>query len=738
MTGFVYELIYACVLSLIFMSAASPYLGMGATLPVLIASCAVTGGLVAFKKLGWSVRFIMIGVVITVTLAVFLLSRSSRIGEVIESHLFILWILVPAAGAFIAGELCARFRLIRVLTAASSIAACIVAVVWKYQPDKATVTGVLALVLIVLVEEIQYSWEKSGYTDHTGHLVYVAPFLMCAIILVSLVPAPDEAYDWAFVREIYRAAYETVQEISAKLDIKGAYDPAGTMIGFSGRGTIHDEVSGGSGDMLTLYDIPPGMSCVKLSGRTFDTFDGYEWTDSDTSEAPDVMLDTLSLLASVNDHSDEPQDYVRRSSIRIRYSGIYTSYVFLPLKALSGNKYTSGFGMRNLSGDLLWPEVQSYKTEYTVQFYRLNTGNELFDEYLRSSKMPSEENFDMEAHMFAAAGETPYDYKDLTEHVERIKSIYAQPVTLSDDMTDLMERVYDGAENDADKMSRLEAYLRTISYSDNPGPLPENMPDAGAFLDHFVLDTRAGYCSHFATAFVLLARAEGLPARYVQGYIVDTSHGSPIRVDSSMAHAWPEVYYEGAGWISYEPTPIYNVSSYWRSNEEIRAMYDEAAGVYPTGEDDEEEATADEPDEEEDTGISIPWYAIVIPVASGIVFTMLFIIAGNLIVTARFKHKDDEARMRILCRQNMNLLKLLECEMESGETLLEYRERLLEELGEEPLAFLPYYSEYLYRGTADTSAALYISAQSCTCLKAKLKKLYPLRYLRYYMGFQRA
>ncbi len=737
MTGFVYELIYVLIISGIYISVTATYLGTEHSIPVIVAGTLIACAMVAFRKLGWYVRFIMAGVLVTVILTVLLLTRNPRIGEVLIAHAYLLLFLIPVAAAFITGELCAHFRAFRAAAAVAAIILSVTAVCFGIIPGRVTVMSVLALVLTAAVEEIQLSWVKDGYTDHKEHLVWVAPYLLVTMILVCATPAPDEAYDWAFVKELYRMAYDRVQEISALLDIKGAYDPTGAMIGFSGRGRIHDEVNAAPDEMLTLYDIPMGMTDVKLAGRTFDTFDGYEWTDTDTSDAPDVILDTLSLLSSVRDYTAQPQDYVKKSSLRIRYEDLGTPYVFIPLKALADSRELTEAGVRELGGDLLWPEVRSFKTEYTVNFYRMNTGNELFEEYLRNCRLPGRESFDAEAHMFTPAGSGPYTYDDLTGHVERIEAVYARPVELSGDMTHLMEDVYDGAEDMYDKMAALEAYLRSLDYSDSPGPLPDDMEDASDFLDSFVLGSRCGYCTHFATAFVLLARAEGIPARYVQGYIVDTTSAEPVTVDSSMAHAWPEVYYEGAGWVAYEPTPIYHVRSYWRSAEETKAMYMGASGAYPGSDEEVPEDMTEEPEDDEDAHIRIPWYAIVIPVAAGIALTVLFIVAGNLIVSYRFRRRNAEERLEILCRQDLNLLSLLECEMESGETLNEYRMRLHEELDDESLGFISYYSEYLYRGETDTDKALEVSGTAYTKLKDKLKKLYPLRYLRLYMGFQR-
>ena len=68
----------------------------------------------------------------------------------------------------------------------------------------------------------------------------------------------------------------------------------------------------------------------------------------------------------------------------------------------------------------------------------------------------------------------------------------------------------------------------------------------------FLFGDRTGYCVHFAHAAVLLWRALGIPARVGTGYRTeeDDRHGSStILVRASDAHAWPELYLEGAGWI---------------------------------------------------------------------------------------------------------------------------------------------------------------------------------------------
>jgi transglutaminase-like putative cysteine protease len=77
-------------------------------------------------------------------------------------------------------------------------------------------------------------------------------------------------------------------------------------------------------------------------------------------------------------------------------------------------------------------------------------------------------------------------------------------------------------------------------------------------VDDFLFHTRAGFCGHYASAFVALMRAGGVPARVVTGY--QGGEWNPIGgyfvVRQSDAHAWAEVWIDGRGWRRIDPTAI--------------------------------------------------------------------------------------------------------------------------------------------------------------------------------------
>lgn len=74
--------------------------------------------------------------------------------------------------------------------------------------------------------------------------------------------------------------------------------------------------------------------------------------------------------------------------------------------------------------------------------------------------------------------------------------------------------------------------------------------------DEFLFDTRRGYCEHYASAFTVLMRAAGIPARVVTGYqgMEPNEVGGYYLVRQSDAHAWSEVWLGGRGWVRVDPT----------------------------------------------------------------------------------------------------------------------------------------------------------------------------------------
>lgn len=87
-------------------------------------------------------------------------------------------------------------------------------------------------------------------------------------------------------------------------------------------------------------------------------------------------------------------------------------------------------------------------------------------------------------------------------------------------------------------------------------------PETADTVDHFLFEEREGYCEQFASSLCVLARAAGLPSRYVTGYLPGTFN--PVsgfyEIKASDAHAWTEIYFQDYGWMIFDPVPGENAT----------------------------------------------------------------------------------------------------------------------------------------------------------------------------------
>ncbi|WP_423223399.1 transglutaminase-like domain-containing protein [Candidatus Amarolinea aalborgensis] len=133
------------------------------------------------------------------------------------------------------------------------------------------------------------------------------------------------------------------------------------------------------------------------------------------------------------------------------------------------------------------------------------------------------------------------------------QSNYLQiPSSLPARVATLARSITADAANPYDQALQIEAYLRTLTYDLD---VPMVSPSAD-LVDAFLFDLRRGYCDYFASAFVMMARGVGLPARLAVGYASGRQEAPGVwLVSAADAHSWPEVYFEGVGWVAFEPTP---------------------------------------------------------------------------------------------------------------------------------------------------------------------------------------
>ncbi len=151
------------------------------------------------------------------------------------------------------------------------------------------------------------------------------------------------------------------------------------------------------------------------------------------------------------------------------------------------------------------------------------------------------------------------------EYPQWVTQAYLQtPDNFSPRIRELAQEIAAEAETPYDKALAITSYLRAnIEYE---AALPEP-PSIAKALEWVLFDYKKGYCVYYATAEVLMLRSVGIPARLAVGFAqgsgsVEEAPGGRVEdftitsytVRKKNAHAWPEAYFPGIGWVEFEPT----------------------------------------------------------------------------------------------------------------------------------------------------------------------------------------
>ncbi len=626
----------------------------------------------------------------------------------IKDYLWVVWVLCISVAAITVGIFMSRNILIKRAVAAVLLVYCVVGTILGWEISKEAFALICFILLVRIAEEIQRRWKKSGDADIRGHITRIAPVFLAACLVVYFVPAPDEPYDWQLAKDIYNSAATFISRIYGF--IAHPSDDYGS-IGFSDKGGF---LSGlGSSDEEVLF-ITAGNTTVKdfrLVGCISGDFTGREWVfDTESAdEGVSRMIDTLETACAVNKYSGAAQsDYLQMTDMHYETLFYNTRYIFSPAKIRveATKQKTPDISERN--GSIVSNRRLNHNDNYLISCYVLNYSNPGLADLLDSAAPIGETEWNKAAKAEYVTDEQGYSYEDYGNYRKDVYQSFCHNYGVSEKVEEILDLIKDGSENRYETLKRLEAYLKKMEYSTDCGPLPDSVNDAKSFLDYFLLNSRKGYCMHYATAFTLMANEMGIPCRYVQGYSVKRDINGDLVVNQSNAHAWPEAYFDNVGWVAFEPTPGFSVPVGWGKRAETAYEYDIPDPV--TDENEDETSDLSGIPGEEAPGIDP--LIFIIPSLAVVSFLLLFYITGRSAARKKYKLMAPKDKFGYLTQQNLRFLKLLGFGMETGETLSEFSGKIMRSDREEVkelIGFIPVYETVLYSdreiGAEDVTAA---------------------------------
>jgi len=444
--------------------------------------------------------------------------------------------------------------------------------------------------------------EKQFFQNSSAFIKGVTPIILISLLIVFVLPRNKAAIQIPWLDQLVKDRGHVTRVM--KYDFFSLSNS-----GFSSNNNkLNSKVNLNDTIVLNAYCEKP----LYLKGSSYDVYTGKNWQKSSfdkgisyynsnnsrlnaiselyhgtnalfiksytKTSGKNVFYYNISLLNSLLPNSNNPDNYTldnrlfHTKSLSLIYKNLVTKTVFTPPYSKFLDKphsivvdddevFTSNYSLIS-NQHFLYEYVDIDFTSPNVQFlikqskegfyYEIYSYIETLYQNLTSSNIPNPK-IDEKAFL----DNYPYASDKLLSLMENAKhnvnKYTAIPYNISNRVKVLSYNLTKDAKSTYDKVKNIEKYFEyDFTYSLNPKPLPDDKE----FVDFFLFESKEGYCSSFATAMTIMVRSLGIPARYVEGYVLPSkkTDDNLYEIRNRNAHAWVEVYFEGFGWITFEPT----------------------------------------------------------------------------------------------------------------------------------------------------------------------------------------
>ncbi len=389
----------------------------------------------------------------------------------------------------------------------------------------------VALHLAVDQGALMKRWHAAGY-DHSAdiYLERVMLVIGAALLLLTFASLMPNLYIQPLVNRYYAEMqpYYSAMENTAERLFPGMRGTSRLGGGLSGG--LPNEFLLSSGPDLTdtivmnvrtdepipgdyPYEYIPPVSHY-MRGGTFSEYDGHGWRNSPLTTKRDIDANTPMTVIGPAGRREVTQQVALQFGTRVAYVAAEPLELSMDVRQES-----------RTPGDIvaLWSSERSYTVVSLVPAVN--------EQALVQAGTWPEENPLPEQYAI---------YLELPDTVTARTTELAQSLVAEEDT--LFERA-----------QALEQYLRTFEYDLDVPATPDDVVDV---TDYFLFDLQRGYCDYYATAFVVMARSVGIPARFATGYASGNWYPEENQwsIAEADAHSWPEVFFPAYGWIAFEPT----------------------------------------------------------------------------------------------------------------------------------------------------------------------------------------
>lgn len=371
--------------------------------------------------------------------------------------------------------------------------------------------------------------------------------------------------------------YEIVNEFGEVFNL--------SSMGFGNSGELGGDVKLNNAKMLTVYSDHSG---IYLGGVAYEDYNGRKWSSYQSytrielsSSTVEVRMPELERVLGVNTYLEilEQRENYKTINVLVRHERPLRARNFFTMSKTYRidfsrtrvDVYFKGVPWQNEVRELFLDGHEKLRYNFAIPehgayFVEAYVYNETSPYYKKVLNLAGQGYFDdpwlgrpvyvdYESVTLKSPADIGTDVINLSNRSKAFYKKYLQlPVNLPDRVRVLAHELTKNANSDYEKAIAIEQYLKNnYKYTLTPGDVPKGYD----FVDYFLFESKEGYCTYYATAMTILLRCVGVPTRYVEGFVVKDENyqgGGRFDVPGSNAHAWPEVYLEGLGFVEFEPT----------------------------------------------------------------------------------------------------------------------------------------------------------------------------------------
>lgn len=294
-------------------------------------------------------------------------------------------------------------------------------------------------------------------------------------------------------------------------------------------------------DKPTLEVTMDQWTPLYLRGFSAGRYTDYGWEPLETTALSEKTDDLYALQtgyflpATQIYNAGQAAGVTTENTVAVKNIGACGAYTYLP------------YGVGNVMGNVLTPEDLLWEgtyapedRQYSAQLYGIEAS------YLLQAEL---KKLTDTSYRVAEGTYRDWVYENYLVLPQEVHDILATYLAVDGEITTVQA-----------KREITELLAEMVTYEENV------LTSTGQrdFLSYVLEVSKSGYSVHYATVATLMLRHCGIPARYVEGYVVTPSQaealssGETLTLTGANAHAWTEYYLDGVGWLPFDATPGYS------------------------------------------------------------------------------------------------------------------------------------------------------------------------------------